>query len=378
MITTTVTVTMDDIRAAQNSDLAATTLVIQATESRVSGLANKAAHRMAATGDRLESYREEFAQIGRIAVWDALARFTGDTVDNFFGYIYATVEATLMDAAREERNGAAGADKDAVKTFGAVLRDQAQGDVYLAERLVQELPTGKRLGADRANAARMAWQGSASLDAPAAGTESFTLGESLAAPATDEPEVSRPKVGHGAALEALSVLERYTTAYGMLDTLPVNAADVDAIADAIIVPRDPAVRRYVLDAVSILHSYVSTVADGVVAADLRNESDDRLDDRAAKHRNVDDALGKMGAGQRDTLVNSFGINGAQEFGWGDDGELMALAEFLGITYPNAKAQRSKAKVAFARYYIAIVAVSEADALEWAAAAEEMRKHGGRK
>jgi hypothetical protein len=55
-----------------------------------------------------------------------------------------------------------------------------------------------------------------------------------------------------------------------------------------------------------------------------------------------------------------------------------MAEFLDITYHNAKTQRSKARLAFPKHWIALVATSEADALEWAEAAANMRKAAGRK
>lgn len=156
--------TIDDIRAAQKSDIAATTAVIEATDSRVTSLANQAARRMAEGGPRNAEYREEFAQVGRIAVWEALPRFAGDSVDGFYGFIYATVQDTLTDAVRSERNG--DADADAVKVFASQL-ENAGGDVFLAEKLAQTVPPkGRRLSAERANAARLAWQGSVSIDAP--------------------------------------------------------------------------------------------------------------------------------------------------------------------------------------------------------------------
>jgi RNA polymerase sigma factor (sigma-70 family) len=180
------TLTLDTIKAAQNNDLTATGQVIAATESRITKLAGKAARRMATNGDRFAEYAEEFEQVGRIAVWESLSRFTGDTVDSFFAFMYATVENKLMDSVREERNGATGADHDAVKVFASML-PMADGDVYLAEKLAQTVPPkGRRLSADRANAARMAWQGADSLDAPAPVAEGHgegdiygTLGETL-------------------------------------------------------------------------------------------------------------------------------------------------------------------------------------------------------
>jgi RNA polymerase sigma factor (sigma-70 family) len=183
--------TFEQITAAQNNDIAATSAVIEATEGRVTKLADIAARRM---GGRLEDYREEFAQVGRIAVWEALSRFTGDTVDSFFAFMYSTVENVLMDAVRSERNGAAGADADAVKVFASML-ELANGDVYLAEKLAQTVPPkGRRLGRDRANAARLAWQGAESIDVPSptqknndrgyspttGGNNALTLAESLA------------------------------------------------------------------------------------------------------------------------------------------------------------------------------------------------------
>jgi len=374
-------ITIEDIRAAMDSDLDATRRVIEATEARVTGLAIKAAFRTGATGDQLSMYREEFAQVGRVAVWEALSRFNGADVDTFFAFIHATVRDRLADAAREELNGAAGVDKDATKTFGAVLRDMADGNVLLAERLCQtELPAGKRLSADRANAARIAWQGSVSIDAPATASNAETgadhgLGETLVAPADVMPKVLA-KVGAGAAAEAVRVLHRYTNL--VLPKLPSVPEDVDAVADMLTVPRDPEVRRYVLDAVRILRSYVSTATETEVVEDLREVADDLREERAAKHENVTISLARMGAGQRVILLHSFGIGGVHEFGWGDGGELTALAEFLDISYNNAKAQRSKARLAFARYYIAIVATNEDDAAEWAEAAAEMRKQAGRK
>jgi RNA polymerase sigma factor (sigma-70 family) len=170
------TLTFDQITAAQANDLGATAAVIAATETRVTKLAERAARRMAAGGPRYEDALDEFTQVGRIAVWEALPRFKGETVDSFFAFIYTTVDGTLMDAVRSERNGAAGADADAMKVFGAML-ELTNGDVFAAEKLAQTAPpTGKRLSADRANAARLAWQGTQSLDVPPQTTRATSPG----------------------------------------------------------------------------------------------------------------------------------------------------------------------------------------------------------
>jgi DNA-directed RNA polymerase specialized sigma subunit len=375
----TVTITLADIAAAQNNDLEATALILEATESRVMTLANRAAYRMNVTGDALDNYRDEYAQVARIAVWEALPRFDADTVDAFFGFMYATIEGKLLDAVRHDRNGGAGADKDAIKAFASVL-EAAEGDVYKAEKLVQELPKGKRLSADRANAARLSWQGSVSIDK---GSDDSEAGSILYTLASDDetPEVARPKVGTGAALEALSVLQMYSTARDVLSAVPLNSAQVDAIEDTVRVPRDAAERRYVLDAVAILRSYVSTVAEGELSDDLRDVSDDRREERDGKNsavREVLDDMGKRGPMQRDAITLAFGIGDSLRFGRGDDGDLNGMAAYMGVSYSQAQLALTKGLKAFAKRWIARVASTEAEALSLADAVTVNLGRGGRK
>lgn len=155
---------IETIRAAQSNDLTAAGEVVAATEERVTRLAGAAAGRIAPSGARWAEYQEEFTQVGRIAVWEALSRFAGDTADDFLGYVHTCVANALKDAARSEMNGAAGVDKDATKVFAQMLA-MADGDVFLAERMARTVPpAGQRLSADRAQAARVAWQGSVSVD----------------------------------------------------------------------------------------------------------------------------------------------------------------------------------------------------------------------
>lgn len=374
------TLTLAQIADAQRNDLDAITAVVQATESRVTSLAHDAASRM---GTSYGEYLAEFTQTGRVAVWEAIKRFDGTSVDSFYAFIYRTVDTVLMDTMRSERHG--GADPDAVKVFASML-DEAEGDVHLAEKLSQTLPPkGKRLGAERAYAARIAWQGSVSID-KTSGDDETSLLHTLAV-SDETPNVVRPKVGRGAALEALSVLERYVATprdaqdrVALLAALenPTTADEVDVIENAVRVPRDAQVRRYVLDAVAILRSYVSTATEGALTDDLRDAADDRKDERAVKHANVSSALDKMSTAQRNALVLSFGIGGAQEYGWGDRSDLEGLAEAMGTTTGSAKKTRSVAKASFAKQYIAIVARTKDEAMAWAGAAAKMLAHGGRK
>ncbi|MEW1550969.1 sigma factor [Streptomyces tsukubensis] len=164
-------ITLKTIRAAQSNDLHAVTEVIKATESRVRGIAA----RMSVSHDQ----REEFEQVGRVAIWEALDRFTGESVDSFYAFMTRTVETTIRDAARIEKNqGATGADHTALWTFAACVRE-AKGDLDAAQILCQTLPPkGRRLSADRAAAARMAYEGPVSLDMRT-GEEESTLADFL-------------------------------------------------------------------------------------------------------------------------------------------------------------------------------------------------------
>jgi len=376
--------TLAQIHAAQTNDLAGISAVLTEMDERVKRLAASAARRLSDHGH----YREDFEQDAREALFMALPRVTGDSVDRAIGFLYASIEDALKDRVRAIRYQ--GADKDAVKVFTSMLA-RTDGDAHKAEVLAQtEPPKGVRLGADRAQAARIAWQGSVYLDRPT-GEGEASLADTLAAPQDDAPDVVRPKVGRGAVLEALSVIERYVTVptdadareglLKALDTMATGYATpdaVEALSEAVRVPADPTTRRLVLDAVAILHSSASTATDGAVADDLRDVSDDLRDERAVKHLNVSAALDRMGDKQRDILRYSFGIGGAEDFGWGDAGDLEGLAEFLGMTTHHVKTYRSKARVSFVKYYVAIVARTEAEALALADAAAANRTQAGRK
>lgn len=377
--------TIDTLRAAQSAELlsdrlSAQAAVIEATESRIDVLATQAARRMAPHGGvRFADYRDEFTQVGRIAVWDLVARFNDDTPESFFRLAYRTIEDTLKDAVRSERNGASGADPDAVKTFAAMV-EVADGDLYEAAKLAQTLPPkGRRLSATRAEAARLAWQGAVSIDK---GDDSDSDGKgnglihTLATRDAEPDGEIRPKVGHGAALEALSVLRRYAGIWVRPGTPGEFAANlptlVELLEDAVSVPTDPTERRYVLDAMNVLRSAVSTAAEGALADDLRDARDDRMADSAEKHHRVNDCLNSMGDAQRNVLAHSFGIGDATDFGWGDSGDLEGLAEYLGMTTAHVKSHRGKARKSFAKRYVAAVKLAGnpmlASALEAAAAA----------
>lgn len=153
---------IETVHAAQSGDLNATADVITAMEDRIQKLAKKAAKNMRDGG--IDRFADDFAQDARVAMWGALERFEGDDIDGFYAFMHRTMSAVLFESASEERN--TGADKDALKVFAACMK-RANGDTMLAEKLAQqepESPNGRRLGRDRAHAARLAWEGSLALD----------------------------------------------------------------------------------------------------------------------------------------------------------------------------------------------------------------------
>jgi hypothetical protein len=149
------------------------------------------------------------------------------------------------------------------------------------------------------------------------------------------------------------VLQRYSSAYQVLNALPRAAEDVDAIEDAVTLPREASERRYVLDACAILRSYVSTAQDGDLAEELRNESDERSDERAEKHAKVNAAVDSIAGLRGDVLRYSFGLGGFQCYGHGNDGDAAGLAAHLGKTQVQITDSRRKAYASFAKNYAAM-------------------------
>jgi hypothetical protein len=157
------TLTLALIADAQKNGLEGTSAVLEAMTGRMEKLADAAARRMSLNGLRFEDYRDDFRQDAALAMFEALPRFDGSTVDAFYAFMWSTIENVLKDKVRESRNQ--GADEDALKVFASML-ERADGDLFLAEKFAQTVPPkGRRLSADRAQAARLSWQGTTSMDA---------------------------------------------------------------------------------------------------------------------------------------------------------------------------------------------------------------------
>ncbi|WP_459649464.1 sigma-70 family RNA polymerase sigma factor [Kitasatospora sp. Ki12] len=137
------------------------------------------ANHYASDGGRLDrDLAEDLAQDARYALWQAIERFEGDDPAQWFAYADRTIAGALADKRREMTRQ--GASRQAAKDFETAL-SMCGGDPYEAERFCTDPPAGfRRLSPEGAWAARMAWQGIWSLDAPAAGGGTHTLGDHIA------------------------------------------------------------------------------------------------------------------------------------------------------------------------------------------------------
>ncbi|MFF4430480.1 hypothetical protein ACFYZ4_15065 [Streptomyces sp. NPDC001513] len=172
-------ITAEQITAAKNNEIDAVTHLIRETEERVIQIARKHA---ASGGSVNHSLAEELAQVGRVTVWEVISTFEGEDPAQFFTYIDRHVSGAISAARREETRQ--GVSTTTSKFFETAL-SAAAGDPYEAERLVQDADFmgDRRMSPERAYSARMAWQGTDSLDAPlgadSEGGEERTLGDTI-------------------------------------------------------------------------------------------------------------------------------------------------------------------------------------------------------
>ncbi|MFC9739175.1 sigma factor [Streptomyces noursei] len=163
------------ISAAKDNDLEAVTAVVKATEERVKQLAWK----YATGGGRTDQdLADDLAQTGRIAVWEALSRFKGKTVAEFFTFIDRTLKGVMSDTRKEETRH--GVSRAVAADFERAL-SMAGGDPYEAEHLAttKEAMGARRMSEEMAYAARLSYQGLEYLDAPVKGHESDNPGDFL-------------------------------------------------------------------------------------------------------------------------------------------------------------------------------------------------------
>jgi len=177
-------ITAATVKGAQEHNAEDVRAIVKATEGLIAAVAREAANKVANGHQHAATMAEEFESTGRLAMWEAISRWDESHASKASAetFLFKRIRGAIAEAVYAERNP--GADHDAMRTYMLCLKT-AKGDGYLAERLARSLPdVERRLSPDRAEAARLAYQGTRSLDAPANGGSadepSGTFGDSIA------------------------------------------------------------------------------------------------------------------------------------------------------------------------------------------------------
>ncbi|MFE0447369.1 sigma-70 family RNA polymerase sigma factor [Streptomyces fungicidicus] len=174
--------TAKTITDAKAGDLEAVQAVTAATDRIIGSLANDAANKGGKGHMHVATLKEELEAEGRLALWEAISRWEGDHHSGAAPetFLFQRIKGAIHECLQRTVNP--GADLDALRVFTQCLR-VADGNLDLAAELCATLPEkGRRLSLERAQAAKLAYQGAKSLDAPLPGSEdgSQTLGDTLA------------------------------------------------------------------------------------------------------------------------------------------------------------------------------------------------------
>lgn len=156
-----INISAEQIAAAKDNDLEAVSAVLRETEERVNQIASK--HARGAGGFNAD-LMDDLAQVGRIAVWEAVGTFDGASPAEFFSYINKCVSGAISSARMEATRE--GVSRAVATDFEAALV-AAGGDPIAAEKYACSDAMGKRkMSPEMAHVARLSWQGLDRLDLP--------------------------------------------------------------------------------------------------------------------------------------------------------------------------------------------------------------------
>ncbi|MGI5347016.1 hypothetical protein ACQEU8_02335 [Streptomyces sp. CA-250714] len=143
-------VTLEQIQAAQANDLGAISEIIAATEDRITYLARQAA---STNGHLDHALAEDYAQDGRMAMWQAIGSYSGEAaVGQFIAYLDRSLKAEILTRRRDFKNE--GVHHMTAWRFACAVRE-AGGQLDEAERIAGKF----QLSPEAARAARMAYGG---------------------------------------------------------------------------------------------------------------------------------------------------------------------------------------------------------------------------
>lgn len=400
-------VTDATLAAAKGGDRDAGASILDSLEARFRRLAMRTATQAISdekAGLRA-AYVEDFIQDAHLVAWECLLKCEDTTLDGFYAYAYATAERELAAAARDMKNGT-NDDPDGKKLFGLLVKHfrdldarqtMREGDYQtLAESAAQDLPFlnsfkggaygGRRgsLSADRAHAARLAYQGTTSLDLPLSlavpgASVNTTLAEMLPGTAIVEDDADTAQHGYRPIL--------WTQAVNALETnlaVPRDADTRDAVFTALDRFRAGTVTEEDLALMEELPCRSDEVGTAVAMLRAVNEQRDETPMASTAQRSADAALGRgsialtaqrtimeqatedavkralirrvvgmLGSAQAYVLAATFGFMGKFK----DDHALaraMNRAGFDAMDAVKVARNRNKAKAAFAKKWADLV------------------------
>ncbi|MFE9381746.1 hypothetical protein ACFYMO_00695 [Streptomyces sp. NPDC007025] len=213
-------VTDETLAAAKAGDRDAGASILDSLEDRFRRLAQRTATQ-AISDERAglrAAYIEDFIQDAHLVAWECLLKCQDESLDGYYAYAYATAERELAAAARDMKNGTDD-DPDGKKLFGLLVKHFRELDarhsmteddyLTLAESACQDLQFlngfrggaygGRRgsLSADRAYAARLAYQGSISIHTPiGSDSEGTVIADTLSDRSSVDDAADTTQVGY--------------------------------------------------------------------------------------------------------------------------------------------------------------------------------------
>lgn len=388
-------ISIDTIKAAQDSDLSATAAILDEMSARLDGLAHHHASKLRNGG--YQNNYEHLRVTADSVLWEFVttdAALSGD----FAARAYRNADMRLRDETRAMRGVPAGVTDDDMKAFNRAV-ERADGNLDLAVQIAMTVPyAGSGLMSwDRAYRARQARECALSLNTPARpGDSGTTLLDTLPA-VEDAPSVDdTSRVGRRKIQAAFDYLSDYITVSGDASRIMeacdylsrglVSETSLDVISEHITLPRSRTERLCVQAAFGILAAAAKSVDHSATPSseyDDRSEENPGARSMGAHIRAVRAVLDSMGEKQRIILEHVCGIGERRAYGSGermslDGGMSSELAEELGWTPKDVESTRTKALRAFAKRWIKATALGEHHATMLKVAEDKYLGRGGRK
>ncbi|UQI46702.1 hypothetical protein M1P56_21290 [Streptomyces sp. HU2014] len=182
--------TAEQIASAKNNDISAVSAVITETEA----LVLQRSREYATQCGRLDrDVADDLAQAGRIRIWESLAKFEGETPEEFMTYLDKALRSAMSEQRRKLSRP--GVSDQTARDFELAV-SLAAGDPFEAVRIACTESMGlRKMSRDRAHAALLSWLGTDSLDRPVNGSafgDTCTLGDYVAHVVGVSPELLEP------------------------------------------------------------------------------------------------------------------------------------------------------------------------------------------